>query len=99
MVAREIGSAALVYWCRRASVNKSMRKSCVVTVAVLKGVHGVLTCTNNRFNTLDSAPYKQPRPTSFFCGVVVLVCVSDDVCLKNMFQSVVLLSKCLIGGS
>lgn len=43
MMAGEIGSVALVYWCRRASVNKSMRKSRVVTVAVLEGVHRALT--------------------------------------------------------
>lgn len=33
----------------------------------------------------DSALYKQRQPTSSFCGLsgVLLVCVSDDVCLKK----------------
>lgn len=34
MMAGQIGAAALVYWYRSASVNKSIRKSHVATVAV-----------------------------------------------------------------
>ena len=52
-MAVEMGLVALVYWCRRASVNKSTGKSFVVIVAALQGTHTALNCTNNRSSTLD----------------------------------------------
>lgn len=52
MMAVEIGLAASVYWCRRASVNKRTRKSRAATVAALQGVHTALSCMNNFFNII-----------------------------------------------
>lgn len=92
----EIGSVALVYWCRRTSVNKSMRKSSVVTVTVLEGVHRVALITASIHSILivafSSALYKhrQPHFLVLWLHGVVPVCVSDDVCLKNMLKRVAL---------